>query len=137
LIDYHKGDAVAQIMDLTQGAGVDAAIEALGAPATFEACIRATKPGGTISNIGYHGEVAEPLKIPLAEFGFGMSDKTIRTGLCPGGSERMERILRLMETGKINPTPMTTHRLPFEQVEQAFRLMQTKADGCIKPLVIY
>jgi len=137
VVDFRTGDPVAQILDLTRGTGVDSAIEALGAPATFEGCVRVTKPGGTISNIGYHGEIAEPLRIPLAEFGFGMSDKTIRTGLCPGGSERMERILRLLETGKVDPTPMTTHRMPFAEVERAFRLMQTKADGCIKPLLIY
>jgi threonine dehydrogenase-like Zn-dependent dehydrogenase len=137
IVDFRQGDPVEQIMALTGGQGTDSAIEALGLPQTFEACIRVTRPGGTISNIGYHGEVAEPLRIPLAEFGLGMSDKVIRTGLCPGGSERMKRILRLLETGKVDPTPMTTHRFPFSQVEQAFRLMQTKADGVIKPLVLF
>jgi len=137
IVDFKKGDAVQQILDLTNGQGVDSAIEALGMPQTFEACIRVTKPGGTISNIGYHGEVAEPLHIPLAEYGMGMSGKTIRTGLCPGGSERMTRILRLLESGKVDPTPMTTHRFPFSRVEQAFRLMQTKADGVMKPLVLF
>ena len=137
IVDFRQGDPVEQIMHLTGGEGVDSAIEALGMPQTFEACVRVTKPGGTISNIGYHGEVAEPLRIPLQAFGLGMADKTIRTGLCPGGSERMRRILRLMETGKVDPTPMTTHRLPFSEVERGFRLMQTKADGCIKPLITF
>jgi threonine dehydrogenase-like Zn-dependent dehydrogenase len=135
IVDFTQGDAVQQILDLTGGKGVDSAIEALGMPQTFEACVRVTKPGGTISNIGYHGEVAEPLRIPLAEFGMGMAGKTIRTGLCPGGSERMTRILRLLESGRIDPTRMTTHRFTFNRVEDAFRLMQTKADGVIKPLV--
>ena len=137
IVDYTKGDPVQQIMDLTGGQGVDSAIEALGLPQTFEACIRVTKPGGTISNLGYHGEVAEPLRIPLQEFGLGMSDKTIASGLCPGGRERMERLLRLLETGKVDPTPMTTHTVPFDQVEYAFRLMQTKADGVIKALITF
>jgi threonine dehydrogenase-like Zn-dependent dehydrogenase len=137
VVDFHDGDSVGQIMELTRGAGVDCAIEALGLPQTFVDCIRATKPGGTISNIGYHGEVAEPLRIPLVEFGYGMSDKTIRTGLCPGGSERMIRILRLMETGRVDPRPMTSHRMSFSEVEHAFRLMQTKEDNCIKPLITY
>ena len=137
VVDYRQGDAVEQILELTGGEGVDAAIEALGMPHTFAACIHVTKPGGTISNVGYHGEVPDPLPIPLAPFGLGMGDKTIRTGICPGGSERMRRILRLMETGKIDPTPMTTHRLPFAEVERGFRLMQTKEEGCIKPLITF
>jgi threonine dehydrogenase-like Zn-dependent dehydrogenase len=135
IVDFTKGDPVEQIMNLTDGVGVDAAIEAFGFPQTFEDCVRCTKPGGRISNIGYHGEVPEPLKIPLLEFGLGMSDKSIRTGLCPGGSERMTRLMRLISTGKIDPTPMTTHRFGFDQIERAFEMMTTKEDGIIKPLI--
>ena len=65
----------------------------------------------------------------------GMSDKSIHTALCPGGSERLGRLLRLIENGRIDPTPMTTHEFPFAQVDQAFDLMSRKADGVIKPLV--
>jgi len=137
VVDPTKGDPVQQIMDLTRGEGTDSAIESLGAPQTFENCVRATKPGGTISNIGYHGEAGETLQIPLAAFGLGMSDKTIRTALCPGGRERMTRLLRLIEMGRIDPTPMTTHRFPFTEVEHAFQLMTTKEDNIVKPLITY
>lgn len=135
IVDFTKGDPVQQILELTDGVGVDAAIEAFGFPQTFEDCIRCTKPGGRISNIGYHGEVQAPLQIPLLEFGLGMSDKSIRTGLCPGGSERMTRLMRLIRTGKVDPTPMTTHRFGFDQIERAFQMMITKEDGIIKPLI--
>jgi len=64
-----------------------------------------------------------------------MNDKTIHTGLCPGGSERMGRIFRLMQTGRVDPTPMTTHTFPFTEVETAFALMTSKEDGIIKPLI--
>jgi len=47
---------LADRLDLTDGEGVDAAIEALGSNATFQNCVEVTKPGGTISNVGYHGE---------------------------------------------------------------------------------
>ncbi len=137
VVDHTKGDPVEQILALTGGKGVDAAIEAFGFPQTFEAAIWATKPGGRISNIGYHGENPAPLQIPLAPFGMGMSDKSIRTGLCPGGSERLGRLLRLMETGKVDPTPMTTHRFGFDQIATAFAMMTTKADGIIKPLITF
>jgi threonine dehydrogenase-like Zn-dependent dehydrogenase len=52
-------------MDLTGGEGVDAAIEAFGFPQTFEACVRVTKAGGRVSNIGYHGVNPNPLQLPL------------------------------------------------------------------------
>lgn len=71
------------------------------------------------------------------EWGVGMSDKVIRTALCPGGRERMRRLLRLLETGRVDPSPMTSHRFPFEQVERAFHMMETKEDGMIKPLILF
>ncbi len=95
-----------------------------------------TRPGGTISNIGYHGE-GEYVGIPRAEWGVGMSDKTIRTALCPGGSQRMERLFRLMSRGRVDPTPMTTHRMPFEDIERAFLMMRDKTDDIIKPLITF
>ena len=80
-------------MEITGDIGVDAAIESLGSRETFEDCVKVTRPGGTISNIGYHGE-GDTVDIPRMEWGVGMGDKTIKTGLCPGGKERMERLLR-------------------------------------------
>jgi isopropanol dehydrogenase (NADP+) len=134
VIDFKEQDPVEAIMDLTGGKGVDAAIEALGAQAAFDACVRATRPGGTISNIGYHGE-GDTVNIPRIAWGVGMSDKTITTGLCPGGRERMERLMRLIKNGRVDPTLMTTHRFRFEEIERAFRLMQTKEENIIKPLI--
>jgi threonine dehydrogenase-like Zn-dependent dehydrogenase len=64
-----------------------------------------------------------------------MSDKTIRTGLCPGGRVRMERLMRLLETGRVDPTPLTTHEFGFDEVETAYRMMDTKEDGILKPLI--
>src|SRR5262249_43614577 len=83
VIDYTEEDPIHAILKLTNGQGVDAAIEALGAAGTFAACVKATRPGGTISNVGYHGH-GESGPIPRAEWGIGRGDKTIRTGLGPG-----------------------------------------------------
>jgi threonine dehydrogenase-like Zn-dependent dehydrogenase len=137
VIDPTQGDVAEQIHQLTHGEGVDSAIEALGHPVTFENCIKATRPGGTISNVGYHGEAGNTLSIPLPEFGLGMGDKQIRTALCPGGRERMVRLLRLLEAGRVDPTPLTTHRFPFSQVERAFQMMVTKEDNIVKPLITF
>jgi len=137
IVDFNAGDPVEQIMELTDGVGVDAAIEAFGFPQTFEACVRVTKAGGRVSNVGYHGENPAPLQLPLDAFGLGMNDKAIHTGLCPGGSERMTRLLRLLQSGRIDPTPMTTHTFGFNQIERAFELMTTKEEGIIKPLITF
>jgi threonine dehydrogenase-like Zn-dependent dehydrogenase len=134
VVNFKEHDPVQAILDLTEGQGADAAIEALGTEQTFEACIKATRPGGVISNIGYHGQ-GDFLRLPRLAWGVGMSDKTIRTGLCPGGAERMKRLMRLLEAGRVDPTPLTTHRFSFDQVEKGFRMMQNKEDGIIKPLI--
>lgn len=136
VLDITKGDGLAEILKLTEGQGLDSAIECLGAQATFEACIRATRPGGTISVVGYFGD-GDYVKIPRMAWGVGMSDKTIRTGLCPGGRERMSRLLHLLQTGRVDPSPLTTHRFPFSEVEKALRMMETKEDGMIKPLIMF
>jgi isopropanol dehydrogenase (NADP+) len=135
-IDFSRQDAVGAIMQLTGGAGVDSAIEALGADVTFQNAIRVTKPGGTISNVGYHGE-GEFVHIPRLDWGVGMAEKTIRTGLCPGGRLRMERLLRLVERGRVDPTLLTTHRFRFDEMVHAFEMMDQKLDGIIKPLILF
>jgi isopropanol dehydrogenase (NADP+) len=136
VVDPTAVDCVKAILDCTGGAGVDSAIEALGAEITFQNAIKVTKPGGTISNVGYHGH-GEYVGIPRIDWGVGMAEKTIRTDLCPGGRLRMERLLRLLQRGRIDPTRMTTHTFPFDQLPVAFDIMAKKADGVIKPLIVF
>ncbi len=136
IVDFTKEDVVKRILDLTGGEGVDTAIEALGADGTFQNCVKVTKPGGTISNIGYHGE-GEYVHLPRVEWGVGMAEKTVATGLCPGGRLRMERLLRVLEMHRVDPTRMTTHTFPFEQMPRAFEIMDQKLDGVLKPLVVF
>jgi len=136
IVDFTKRDPVAAILDLTGGQGVDSSIEALGSEQTLIHCIKATRPGGTISNVGYHGH-GDFVRIPRLDWGVGMSDKTIRTGLCPGGAERMKRLMRLILAGRVDPSAMTTHRFKFAEIEKAFRMMQTKEGGIIKPLITF
>jgi threonine dehydrogenase-like Zn-dependent dehydrogenase len=136
VVDFTKEDPVQHILDLTQGKGVDAAIEALGSDLTFQNAIKVTKAGGTISNAGYHGH-GEFVHIPRIEWGVGMAEKTIKTGLCPGGRLRMERMLLLLQTGRVNPTRLTTHTFPFRQMDKAFEMMDKKLDGIVKPLITF
>ncbi|TKR24921.1 NAD(P)-dependent alcohol dehydrogenase [Natronomonas salsuginis] len=134
IVDFEDGDPVEQIMELTDGEGVDAAIEALGTSGTLEQCVSVTKAGGKISNVGYHGE-GKHVSIPREDWGVGMAEKDIVTGLCPGGRLRLQRLLRLLERDRVDPTLMTTHEFDFEEIDEAFRLMETKEDDIIKPLI--
>lgn len=136
VIDFQQRDAVEAVLELTGGAGVDSSIEALGKQVTFEMCVKVTRPGGTISNIGYHSE-GDYVKIPRLAWGVGMSDQKITTSLCPGGKERMGRLLRLLETGRVDPTRLTTHTFSFDELDKAFEMMKNRADNIIKPLIVF
>jgi len=78
-----------------------------------------------------------PLAIPRVEWGVGMAEKSIRTGLCPGGRLRMLRLLRMLEQKRLDPTRMTSHRFAFDKIDRAFEIMDKKLDNVIKPLVTF
>ncbi|MFC4987410.1 NAD(P)-dependent alcohol dehydrogenase [Saliphagus infecundisoli] len=134
VIDFQETDPVEEILDRTNGEGVDAAIEALGTDRTLQDCIKAVKPGGTVSNVGYHGD-GEFRHIPREEWGVGMAEIDIVTELCPGGRLRIERLLQMLANDRFDPTKMTTHEFEFDEIEEAFRMMDEKEDGIIKPLI--
>jgi len=134
VVDFQETDPVEKIRALTGGKGVDVAIEALGADQTLQDCVRVVKPGGTVSNVGYHGE-GEFRRIPREEWGVGMAEIDIVTALCPGGRLRMRRLLRLLDRDRVDPTRMTTHEFDFDEIETAFELMDEKSDDIIKPLI--
>jgi threonine dehydrogenase-like Zn-dependent dehydrogenase len=136
IVDFTREDVVERIMALTDGEGVDTAIEALGQDGTFQSAVTVTKPGGTISNVGYFGE-GDFVRIPRVAWGVGMADKTIATGLCPGGRLRMERLLRVIERGQVDPTQMTTHRFDFDDIPRAFEVADRKLDDVVKVLVSF
>lgn len=136
IVDFTKEDVVRRILELTGGQGVDTAIEALGADATFQSAIKVTKAGGTISNIGYFGH-GDFVHIPRLDWGVGMAEKTITGSLCPGGRLRMERLLRVLETKRLDPTLMTSHTFRFDQIERAFEVMDKKLENVLKPLIVF
>ncbi|GEC02407.1 putative NADP-dependent isopropanol dehydrogenase [Streptomyces spinoverrucosus] len=136
IVDFTSEDVVERILDLTRGEGVDTAIEALGADVTFQTAVKITKPGGTVSVIGYFGE-GEFVRIPRVEWGVGMADKTIATGLCPGGRLRMERLLRVLEAQLVDPSHMTTHEFRFDDMERAFEVSDKKLDDVVKVMITF
>ena len=136
IINYKEGDIVEQIMEKTNGKGVDKVIIAGGDNDTFIQAIQILKPGGRIGNVNYLGE-GDYIKIPRAEWGCGMAHKTVAGGLMPGGRLRMERLASLMVTGRLDTSKLLTHKFyGFEHMEEALILMKNKPSDLIKPVVI-
>ena len=136
VINYREGDIVEQIMEKTKGQGVDKIVIAGGDVDTFDQAIRMLRPGGVIGNVNYLGE-GDYVKIPRGDWGCGMSHKTIRGGLMPGGRLRSEKLARLVMTGRIHPEKLITHTFHgLEGVEPALMLMKDKPRDLIKPLVL-
>ena len=135
IIDYHDGDIADQILEKTNGKGVDRVVIAGGNVDTFAQAIRMLKPGGRIGNVNYLGE-GDYVKIPRVEWGCGMSHKIIAGGLMPGGRLRMEKLASLVEVGRLDPSKLVTHRFEgLESVEPALMLMKDKPRDLIKPVV--
>ena len=131
VLDYRTTDVVAEIKRLS-GGGVDVAIEALGTQPTFENALRVLRPGGTLSSLGvYSGK----LQIPPETFAAGLGNHRIVTSLCPGGKERMRRLIEMVRRGKLDLTPLLTHRFRLDQINEAYRVFGERADGVMKVVV--
>ena len=128
-VDFSKVDPVEEIMRLTDGRGVDVAIEALGTQATFEAGLRVLRPGGRLSSLGVY---STDLRIPLAPFAAGLADISIVTTLCPGGKERMRRLMSVVASGRVDLKPLVTHRFKLSEIEAAYELFGHQRDGVLK-----
>ena len=120
---------VEAILEYTHGRGVDVAIEALGKRETFENALRVLRPAGTLSSVGVY---AGHLNIPVESIGAGLADQTIVTTLCPGGKERMARLMRLVEAHRIDLTPLLTHKFKLDNISEAYDLFSQRRDGVLK-----
>jgi alcohol dehydrogenase len=128
VLDPNQCDVVAEIRKLT-GGGADVAIEALGIQQTFENCLRCLRPGGTLSSLGvYSGK----LQLPYDAFAAGIGDYKIVTTLCPGGKERMRRLMSIVQSKRFDPTPLLTHRFPLDRIVEAYDLFGSRRDGVLK-----
>ena len=129
VVDFSQTDPVEAIMALTGGRGVDAAIEALGLQTTFENCLQVLKPGGTLSSLGVY---SDDLTIPLAAFHAGLGDNKIVSSLCPGGKERMRRLMNVIASGRLDLGPLVTHHFALAEIEAAYDLFANQRDGVLK-----
>lgn len=128
-LNFNEVDVVAEILRLTGGRGVDASIEALGLQSTFESALRVLKPGGTLSSLGVY---STDLVIPLSAFHAGLGDNKIITSLCPGGKERMRRLMSVVASGRMDFSALVTHQFGLEQITEAYDLFANQRDGVLK-----
>jgi len=129
VVDFSKVDPVDEIRRITDGRGVDVAIEALGLQETFEAALRVLRPGGTLSSLGVY---SSDLRIPLDAFSAGLGDNRIVTTLCPGGKERMRRLMEIIASGRVDTGSLVTHRFGLDDIETAYDLFGHQRDGVLK-----
>src|ERR1700720_3199760 len=129
VLNQNEVDVIAEIKRLTDGKGVDVAIEALGTQATFESALRALRAGVTLSSLGvYSGK----LSVPFEPFAAGLGDHKIVTTLCPGGKERMRRLMELVRHGRLDLRPLLTHFFPLDRITDAYELFGQRSGGVIK-----
>ena len=129
VLNFKSCNPVEEIMRLTENRGVDVAIEALGVQQTFESCLKVLKPGGTLSSLGVY---SKDLIIPLNAFDAGLGDHKIVTTLCPGGKERMSRLMGVVESGRVDLKSMITHRFKLSKILDAYELFAGQHDGVLK-----
>ena len=128
VLNQNEVNVPEEVKQLT-GGGADVAIEALGTQPTFENCLRSLRPGGTLSSLGvYSGK----LQVPYDAFAAGIGDYRIVTTLCPGGKERMRRLMSLVQAGRFDPLPLLTHRFSLDQIVEAYELFGERRDGVLK-----
>ena len=130
VINHTEKDAVAEIMAVTNNEGVDVAVEAVGTQATFEACTKVIRRGGTVSSVGIYGLLPQ-LAMPTFSAASFYHRKIVTT-YCPSGRDRMEHLLGLMEYGGVDLTPLVTHRIKLADAPKAYELFRSKTEGVLK-----
>jgi len=128
-LNFRNCDVVSEVMKLTGGRGADSAIEALGTQATFEQALRVLKPGGTLSSLGVY---SSDLTIPLSAFAAGLGDHRINTALCPGGKERMRRLMNVVASNRVDLGVLVTHTYRLDDIVAAYELFANQRDGVLK-----
>jgi alcohol dehydrogenase len=129
VLNVNDCDVVKEIKRLTDGRGVDVAIEALGRQETFENALRSLRPGGVLSSLGvYSGKIVAPYEAFYA----GLGDQKIVTTLCPGGKERMRRLMAMIENRRVDLSPLVTHKFALDNIDEAFDLFSHQRNGVLK-----
>lgn len=115
-----------EVIALTDGHGVDVAVEAVGVPATFSMCVDLVRPGGTVANVGVHGK---PVQLDLQDL--WIKNVAITTGLV--NTDTLGMLLKLVAQHKLPVEPFVTHRFALDEIESAYATFADAAHtGAIK-----
>ncbi len=135
IISYKEGDIVQQILDLNHGP-VDKVIIAGGNGQSINQALQMVRPNGVISNVNFM-DPSDSVNFPAILWGLGMSNVSLRCGFCPGGARRIERLIRMIQAGRVHPGKLLNYKFEgFDKIEDAFKLMDSKPKDLIKPYVL-
>ncbi len=119
-VEVGKEDAVAKVMEMTGGQGVDVAIEAVGVPATFDVCQKIVAKGGNVANVGVHGT---PVELHIEDL--WIKNINISMGLVCTNTTPM--LLKTLRSGKVDPAQLVTHRFALNDIMNAYEVFGNAA----------
>ena len=119
-IEVGTEDAVARVMAMTNGEGVDVAVEAVGIPATFDICQKIVSAGGNIANVGVHGK---PVELHIEEL--WIKNINIAMGLVCTNTTPM--LIKTLQSGKVDPGKLVSHRFKLGEIMQAYEVFSNAA----------
>jgi alcohol dehydrogenase len=129
LVSSADGSASDQVMELTEGRGVDVAIEAVGIPATFDICQQIVSPGGRIANVGVHGKPVQLHLEKLWDRNISLTTRLVDTVTTP-------MLLKMVRSGKLKLGKLATHRFAMNDIMQAYETFKNAADtGALKVIL--
>jgi threonine dehydrogenase-like Zn-dependent dehydrogenase len=137
IVDYTQGDVLEQVMTLTGGEAVDSVLIASAGQASdiFTTAMRAVKFGGHVACVSLFFD-DEAVSIPLDVWAFGGMEKFLTGVLIQDGRDFFERILVLIDKGKLDPSPLVSHVLEgWDKLEDALELMRSREESVIKPVI--
>lgn len=128
-VNSDKEDAVAKVLELTGGRGVDCAIEAVGIPATFDICQKVVKEGGHVANVGVHGQ-----SVNFEIDKLWIKNLTVTTGLVNANTTGM--LLKACECSKLPMDKLATHHFKFDEFEKAYDVFKHASENKAMKVVI-
>ncbi|MFF1257376.1 zinc-binding dehydrogenase [Streptomyces sp. NPDC058321] len=138
LVDYKQGDVYEQIMALTGGVQVDSALVASGGSASDQigTAMKITKFGGHVSAVsGFFDD--ETVTLPMDVWNYGVMEKFLTAAQANQGRDYMERLLLLIQNGKLDTQPLATHVLHgWDSLAVSLDLMRSRDQSVVKPVVI-
>ena len=129
VINPQEKDPVSGIMSLTNGQGADVTVEAVGLQVTFDGATRSVRRGGTVSSIGVYGALPQ---LSMSTIAPSFYHRKVVMTFCPSGYERLNHLFDIIRYGKVDLSPLFTHRMKLSQTPEAYELFRERREGVLK-----